>query len=130
MEKTLLIADDAAILRVKIKEAAHSIGWTVVGEARNGKEAVELFGKLRPTATTLDLVMPECDGIYALREILAMDPEAKVIVVSAIGQRTVLRDACQIGATDFILKPFTKDAIVNAIAQLTPAETSLATPVS
>ena len=130
MEKTLLVADDAAILRAKIKDAARSRGWTIVGEARNGKEAVELFTELRPTATTLDLVMPEYDGIYALRAIIALDPNAKVIVISAIGQRTVLRDACNLGATDFILKPFTKDAIITAIAQVAPSETNLAMPVS
>jgi two-component system chemotaxis response regulator CheY len=130
MEKTLLVADDAAILRAKIKDAARSIGWTIVGEARNGKEAVDLFTELRPTATTLDLVMPEYDGIYALRAILALDPNAKVIVVSAIGQRTVLRDACNLGAADFVLKPFTKEAIISAIAQVAPSDIDLATSVS
>jgi two-component system, chemotaxis family, chemotaxis protein CheY len=122
MDKTLLIADDAAILRTKIKEAARSVGWTIVGEARNGKEAVELFSQLHPTATTLDLVMPEYDGIYALREILAAAPNAKVIVVSALGQRNVLRDAYGMGAVDFILKPFIKEAIVNAISHLAISE--------
>lgn len=130
MDKTLLVADDAAILRAKIKDAARSIGWTIVGEARNGKEALELYTTLRPTATTLDLVMPEYDGIYALRGILALDPNAKVIVVSALGQRSVLRDACSMGAADFILKPFTKEALVNAIAQLAPSEEPAELPVS
>lgn len=127
MERTLLVVDDAAILRAKIKEAATSIGWMVVGEARNGKEAVELFMRLRPAATTLDLVMPEYDGIYALREILAADPNAKVIVVSAIEQKAVLRDAWSLGAADFIIKPFTKQVLVNAIANFAPSEKRLAT---
>jgi two-component system, chemotaxis family, chemotaxis protein CheY len=119
MEKTLLVADDAAIIRAKIKDVARTIGWTVVGEARNGKEAVELFAKEHPEVTTLDLVMPEYDGIYALREILAMDPSAKVIVLSALAQRNIVRDACNMGASDFVLKPFTKEAVSAAIAQLT-----------
>ncbi len=68
MSKTLLVADDAAIIRAKIKEAASSAGWTVAAEARNGKEAVERYAECRPTAVTIDLVMPQFDGIYALRK--------------------------------------------------------------
>ena len=75
MAKTLLVTDDAAIVREKIKEAARGAGWEIVGEARNGKEAVERYAELRPMAMTIDLVMPEYDGIYALREIIALDPE-------------------------------------------------------
>lgn len=122
MPKTLLIADDAAIIRAKIKEAALGAGWTIAGEARNGKEAVERFTELRPTVVTCDLVMPEYDGIYALREILAIDPNAKVIVVSAIGQKNVLKDAFNVGATDFIVKPFDKQTLLKTLEQF--AETA------
>jgi two-component system chemotaxis response regulator CheY len=119
--KTLLIADDAAIIRAKIKETALGAGWTIVAEARNGKEAVDRYAEHHPAAVTVDLVMPEYDGIYALREILAQDPNAKVIVVSAIGQKNVLKDAFNIGAADFIVKPFDKNALIKTLEQFATA---------
>jgi two-component system, chemotaxis family, chemotaxis protein CheY len=120
--KTLLVADDAAIVREKIKEAARQAGWEIVGEARNGKEAVERYVALRPAVVTLDLVMPEYDGIYALREILTVDPNAKVIVVSALGQKNVLKDAFRLGAADFVVKPFDKRALTNTLEQFATSE--------
>ena len=122
MAKTLVVTDDAAIIRQKVKEAARSAGWEIVGEARNGKEAVERYIDLRPTVMTIDLVMPEYDGIYALREIMAADPNAKVIVVSAIGQKSVLQDAFKLGAVDFIVKPFDKQALVKTLEQFACGE--------
>ena len=117
MDKTLLVIDDAVIVREKIKEAARGAGWEIVGEARNGKEAVKRYAELRPAAVTLDLVMPEYDGIYALREILAIDPDAKVVVVSALGQKNVLKDAFKLGAADFVVKPFDKHTFTNTLEQ-------------
>jgi two-component system, chemotaxis family, chemotaxis protein CheY len=122
MGKTLLVADDAAIVREKIKEAARDGGWEIVGEASNGKEAIERFAALRPTAMTLDLVMPEYDGIYALREILAADPNAKIIVVSALGQKNVLRDAFKLGAADFVVKPFDRHTLASTLDQFSGSE--------
>lgn len=123
MAKTLLVTDDAAIVREKIKEAARGAGWEIVGEARNGKEAVERYAELRPMAMTIDLVMPEYDGIYALRQIIALDPNAKIVVVSA-GQKNILKDAFKLGATDFIVKPFDKRTLTNTLEQFVngPAE--------
>ena len=117
MAKTLVVTDDAAIIRQKVKEVARSAGWEIVGEAKNGKEAVERYMELRPTVMTIDLVMPEYDGIYALREIMALDPDAKIIVVSAIGQKSVLQDAFKLGAVDFIVKPFDKAALAKTLDQ-------------
>jgi two-component system chemotaxis response regulator CheY len=117
MAKTLLVTDDAAIVREKIKEAARRVGWEIVGEARNGKEAVEKFTELHPTVMTLDLVMPEYDGIYALREILAVNPDAKIIVISALGQKNILKDAFKLGAADFVVKPFEPHALTNTLEQ-------------
>jgi two-component system chemotaxis response regulator CheY len=117
MSKTLLVVDDATILRLQIKDAAGSAGWDVVGEASNGREAVERYAKHRPTAVTLDLVMPDYDGLYALRNIMAIDPDAKVVIVSALGQKSVLRDAFKLGASDFIVKPFDADALVQTLSQ-------------
>ena len=122
MPKTLLIADDAAIIRAKIKETALGAGWKVVAQARNGKEAVDCYMEHHPTAVTVDLVMPEYDGIYALREILAHDPNAKVVVVSAIGQKNVLKDAFNIGAVDFIVKPFDKHTLLKTLEQFAPSD--------
>jgi len=121
MAKTLLLTDDAAIVREKIKEAARSAGWEIVGEARNGKEAVDRYTELRPMAMTIDLVMPEYDGIYALREIFALDPNAKSVVISALGQKNILKDAFKLGAADFVVKPFDKRMLVNTLEQLLTA---------
>jgi two-component system, chemotaxis family, chemotaxis protein CheY len=126
MAKTLLVTDDAAIIRAKVKEAAIGAGWTIVAEARNGKEAVDRYAEHRPTAVTVDLVMPEYDGIYALREILAMDPNAKVVVVSAIGQKNVLKDAFKLGASDFVVKPFDKQTLVKTLEQFVTADEPVA----
>jgi len=122
MAKTLLIVDDAAVVRQKIKDVASGAGWEVVGEAGNGAEAVRRYAELRPAAVTLDLVMPEFDGIHALREIMAIDPDAKVIVVSALGQKNILKDAFKLGAADFIIKPFDRQALVNTLEQFAVCE--------
>jgi two-component system, chemotaxis family, chemotaxis protein CheY len=122
MAKTLLVTDDAAIIRAKIKEVACSAGWTIAAEARNGKEAVERYAECRPAVVTVDLVMPEYDGIYALREILALDPDAKVVVISAIGQKAILKDAFQIGAADFVVKPFDRNTLIKTLEQYAPKE--------
>ena len=122
MDKTLLVIDDAAIVREKIKETARAAGWEIVGEAGNGQEAVQRYAELRPTAVTLDLVMPEYDGIYALREILAADPNAKVVVVSALGQKNVLKDAFKLGAADFVVKPFDCRTLAATLEQFVGGE--------
>jgi two-component system chemotaxis response regulator CheY len=122
MAKTLLVADDAAIVRAKIKDVARQIGWEIVGEARNGKEAIDRYAELHPTVMTLDLVMPEYDGIYALREILMADPNAKVIVVSALGQKNILKDAFKLGAADFLVKPFDKPSLTSTLEQFVSSD--------
>jgi two-component system, chemotaxis family, chemotaxis protein CheY len=124
MGRTLLVADDALIIRQIIKDMATTAGWTVVGEASNGKEAVEQYQQLRPDVVTLDLVMPEHDGLYALHGIMELDPQAKVLLVSALEQRGVLKDAFRAGAADFVSKPFDKDNLQSTLAQLLPADTA------
>ena len=94
-----------------IKDAATNAGWDVVGEAANGQQGVERYRDLRPDAVTLDLVMPEFDGLHALRGILGHDPDAKVLVVSALDQKNVLKEAFNIGAADFVPKPFDKQVL-------------------
>ena len=115
MEKTLLITDDAKIIREVIKAAATEAGWRVVGEAANGLEAVENYKALKPDLVTLDLVMPDYDGMYALRGILQADPNAKVLVVSAVEQKGVLKEAFRAGAADFVVKPFNKKALIETL---------------
>ncbi|HIQ21894.1 MAG TPA: response regulator, partial [Planctomycetes bacterium] len=98
MIRTLLVADDARIIRQIIKDMARSAGWEIVGEASNGQEAIERYRELHPDAVTLDLVMPEHDGLHALHGIMEFDPQAKILVVSALEQRQVLKDAFKAGA--------------------------------
>jgi two-component system chemotaxis response regulator CheY len=118
MSKRLLITDDAIIIREIIKDVAQSAGWEIAGEASNGQMAIEMYQQLRPDVCTLDLVMPEHDGIYGLRGIKAIDPDAKVVIVSALEQKNVLKKTFSLGASDFILKPFDKAALLNTLEQL------------
>jgi len=118
MSKTLLVTDDAMIMREIIKDAAQESGWTIAGEAANGQEAVERHAECQPDVMTLDLVMPEFDGLHALRNIMAKNPDAKVLIVSALDQQHVLKEALELGASDFIVKPFEKDRMVNALESL------------
>jgi two-component system chemotaxis response regulator CheY len=122
MARTLLVADDTLIIRQIIKDLATSAGWTVVGEAGNGQEAIDQYRQLRPDAVTLDLVMPEHDGLHALRGIMEFDPEAKILVVSALEQRGVLKDAFKAGAADFVPKPFGKGDLQGTLDKLYPAD--------
>ena len=125
MPRRLLVADDAMIIRQIIKDMAVSAGWEVVGEASNGQEAIERYRELHPDAVTLDLVMPEHDGLHALHGIMEFDSEAKVLVVSALEQRGVLKDAIKAGAADFVAKPFDKQSLQATLEQLVPAGRSL-----
>lgn len=120
MTRRLLVADDAMIIRQIIKDMAMNAGWEVVGEAANGQEAIDRYRELKPDAVTLDLVMPEHDGLHALHGIMAFDPEAKILVVSALEQRGVLKDAIKAGAADFVAKPFDKRNLQATLDQLVP----------
>ena len=125
MPRTLLVTDDALIIREIIKDAAKSAGWKIVGEATNGREAVERYAELRPDACTLDLVMPEYDGLYALRKIIEFDPDARVAVVSALDQKKVFMDAFRAGAADFLVKPFDRRVLIETLEQMVPVSTSV-----
>ncbi len=118
MSKRLLVTDDALIIREMIKDVALEHGWEIAGEACNGAEAIERFEELRPDVTTLDLVMPGTDGLHALDGIRHIDAEAKILVVSALEQRTILKEALSRGAADFIVKPFDKQRLAEALDKL------------
>lgn len=118
MPARLLVVDDAMIIRQMIMDTAEASGWEIAGEADNGQVAIEQYETLRPDAVTLDLVMPEFDGIYALKGIKAIAPDTKVIIVSALNQSEILSEALEIGASDFVVKPFQTDQIRIALAKL------------
>ena len=107
----LLIVDDALIMRMKIREIATRAGWTVVAEATNGVEAVQLYQEHLPDMVTLDMVMPEMDGLTALRAIRGHYPEANVVMISAVNQKDKLRECIAEGAMDFVVKPFNSDQL-------------------
>src|SRR5208282_6829095 len=120
MPRRLLVADDAMIIRQIIRDIAVNAGWEVVGEASNGQEAIDRYRELHPDAVTLDLVMPEHDGLHALHGIMAFDSAAKVLVVSALEQRGVLKAAIKAGASDFVAKPFDKRSLQATLEQMVP----------
>ncbi len=115
MAHRILVVDDAAFMRMMIKEILTKNGYEVIGEASDGLQALERFRELKPDLITMDITMPEMDGIQALKEIRAVDSSAKVIMCSAMGQQAMVIDAIQAGARDFIVKPFQADRVVEAI---------------
>ncbi|MFN7250829.1 MAG: response regulator [Anaerobacillus sp.] len=115
MANRILIVDDAAFMRMMIKDILSKNGFEIAGEANDGAQAVEKFKELSPDLVTMDITMPEMDGITALKEIKKFDPNAKVIMCSAMGQQAMVIDAIQAGAKDFIVKPFQADRVIEAI---------------
>jgi two-component system chemotaxis response regulator CheY len=114
----VLIVDDAAFMRMMIKDILEKNGFEIIGEANNGIKAVELYKKERPDVVTMDITMPDMDGIEAVKAIKAFDPTAKVIMCSAMGQQTMVMDAIRAGARDFIVKPFQADRVLEAIKKV------------
>jgi two-component system chemotaxis response regulator CheY len=119
--KRLLVVDDALFMRKMICGLAVEAGWQVVGEARNGVEAVALYQEHRPDLVTMDLVMPVMGGLEALRQIRAVDPLAKIVVVTALDQKQSLMDSIRDGAIDFIVKPFERERVLALLAKLESA---------
>jgi two-component system chemotaxis response regulator CheY len=111
----ILIVDDAAFMRMMIKEILSKNGFEIVGEANDGAQAIEKYKELTPDLVTMDITMPEMDGITALKEIKKINPNAKVIMCSAMGQQAMVIDAIQAGAKDFIVKPFQAERVLEAI---------------
>jgi two-component system chemotaxis response regulator CheY len=111
----VLVVDDAAFMRKMVSDALTGGGHEIVGEAANGAEAVQRFQELRPDIMTLDITMPEKDGLTALREIIAVDPGAKVVMCSALGQESKVLESIKLGAKDFVVKPFQVDRVLSAV---------------
>ena len=118
MAKNILICDDAAFMRMMIKDILTKNGYTVIGEAENGAKAVEKYAELKPDLVLMDITMPEMDGIQALKKIRELDPKASVIMCSAMGQQAMVIESIQSGAKDFIVKPFQADRVLEAVRKV------------
>jgi two-component system chemotaxis response regulator CheY len=110
--KKVLVVDDAAFMRMAIRNIIEKNGFTVVGEAENGAAAVIKYKELKPDLVTMDITMPEMTGIEALKAIMAFDPEARIVMVSAMGQQSLVMEAIMSGAKSFIVKPFKEDHVI------------------
>ena len=114
MGKKVLIVDDATFMRAMVKDVLIPHGFEIAGEAVNGIEAVKKYVELKPDLVTMDITMKDKDGIEAARDILEQDPDARIIMVTALGQEKMLLDSFQIGVRDFVVKPFAPERIVSA----------------
>ena len=118
MGKRILITDDTMFMRMSLKEILQGSGYTIVGEAEDGKIAVEKYKKLKPDLVLMDITMPNMNGIEAIKEIMKLDDDAKIIMVSAMGQKPLIMEALCSGATDFVIKPFKPNRILNAVRKV------------
>ena len=118
MAKNILICDDAAFMRMMIKDILTKNGYNIAGEAENGAKAVEKYNELKPDLVLMDITMPEMDGIQALKKIKETDPNASVIMCSAMGQQAMVIESIQSGAKDFIVKPFQADRVLAAVQKV------------
>ncbi|MGM0471495.1 MAG: response regulator [Bacillota bacterium] len=115
MKRSVLIADDASFMRMLIKDILTDTDYEVIGEAETGKEAVKLYQQLLPDVVTMDITMPNMDGITAIKKILTVDKSANIVVCSAVDQQSVIKEAIQAGAKDFIPKPLHRDRVIKTI---------------
>lgn len=118
MSKRVLIVDDAVFMRMKLRDILEKNGYEVVAEAQNGLEALEKFKQEKPDLVTMDITMPEMDGVAALKEIKTLDGDAKIIMCSAMGQQSMVMEAIQAGALDFIVKPFDTDRVLQSLERV------------
>lgn len=116
--RRVLIVDDAAFMRMAIRSIIQKSGFEVVGEAANGVEGVNKYKELRPDVVTMDITMPEMNGLEALKAIKEFDPQSKVVMVSAMGQEPLVRDAIISGAVSFIVKPFKEDIVIRTLSKV------------
>ncbi|MGM0523196.1 MAG: response regulator [Bacillota bacterium] len=114
----ILVTDDAAFMRMQLKNIFQSLGHEVVGEAENGQVAIDMYSELKPDLVTMDITMPEMNGVEAVKNIKANDPGATIVMCSAMGQQQMVLEAIQAGAKDFIVKPFDQDRIKQALEKI------------
>lgn len=115
--KRVLVVDDAAFLRISLRGILERNGFEVVGEAENGEVAVRKYIQLKPDIVTLDITMPKMNGIEALKEIIKIDPSAKVVMISALGQEAFVKEAVLNGAKGFLVKPYKEDYLVKTLSK-------------
>jgi two-component system chemotaxis response regulator CheY len=118
---SVLIVDDAAFMRLAIKNVLTKNGFSVVAEAQNGREAVEKYMEHKPDIVTMDITMPDMTGIEALKQIRALDPQAKIVMISAMGQENMVKEAILSGAKSFIVKPYKEEHIVQTLNKVAAA---------
>ena len=118
MNHTVLVCDDAIFMRTMISDILSQAGFEVVGEAESGIQAVAKYRELKPDLVTMDIVMPDMGGIEAVREICKGDPEAKILMCSAMGQQALVVEAIQAGAKDFVVKPFQPSRVLEAVQRV------------
>lgn len=118
MAHSVLVCDDAIFMRTMIADILTQAGYQVVGEAESGVEAVQRYQELKPDLVTMDIVMPEMGGIDAVREIVKLDPDARILMCSAMGQQALVVEAIQAGAKDFVVKPFQPARVLEAVQRL------------
>ncbi len=118
MSHTVLVCDDAIFMRTMISDILTGAGYEVVGEAETGLQAIERYRELRPDLVTMDIVMPDMGGIEAVREIIKSDPDAKILMCSAMGQQALVVEAIQAGAKDFVVKPFQPARVLEAVQRV------------
>ena len=118
MAKNVLICDDAAFMRMMIKDILSKNGYNIAGEAENGLKAIEKYNELKPDLVLMDITMPEMDGIEALKKIKEADPNASIIMCSAMGQQAMVIESIQSGAKDFIVKPFQPERVLEAVKKV------------
>lgn len=115
MAINIMIVDDLAFIKLLLKDLIEKAGFRVIGEASDGEEAIDMYQEKKPDLVLLDITMPKMDGITALKKILALDPGAKIIMCSALGQQRLIVQAIQLGAKDFIVKPFRPERVISSI---------------
>lgn len=116
--KRVLIVDDATFMRLTLRSVLEKNGFTVVGEAENGLDAIKKYQELHPDIVTMDITMPEMDGVEALKKIRSIDSNAKVIMITALGQESFVREAVMNGAKGFIVKPWSEEYVINSINKI------------
>ena len=118
MSHTVLVCDDAIFMRTMISDILTQAGFDIVGEAESGVQAVDKYRQLKPDLVTMDIVMPDMGGIEAVREICKTDPDAKILMCSAMGQQALVVEAIQAGAKDFVVKPFQPSRVLEAVQRV------------
>jgi len=121
----VLVVDDAIFMRKMVSDILEGHGMEIVGEADNGQLAVEKYKELKPDLVTMDIIMPEMNGIDSVREIMSVDPQARIVMCSALGQQALVQDALAAGAKDFLIKPFNPSRVIEVVTKILGQNTAV-----